>query len=303
MLRTNTILVGWLMGVAVGSWGSCAHAQETASANAAAGLSIVAEQAAVPDGSGGASADRIARIVDRLERMPTQASANAGPTSPQQDREAAPLGVARSEAPDESDASPESDGQDPSLWPRRVAEEASQPLAPAGTFDGRGAGTSRFSTGGGWVLQTITALGVVIGVVLLIRWLYVRFGGVVVGGATPVVEVLSRNAVAPRSQVVLLRVAGRVLVVSESPAGMRTLAELTDPQEVADVLAAITASRADSHSRGFSQLLNGFGQEYDGRTSPADDAADRHELPIERARDSLSNLMSRIRLSGRGGGP
>jgi len=54
-----------------------------------------------------------------------------------------------------------------------------------------------------------------------------------------IVEVLSRTTVAPRSHVVLMRVGTRILVVSDSPAGMRTLASVEDAEEVAELLGAI----------------------------------------------------------------
>lgn len=147
-----------------------------------------------------------------------------------------------------------------------------------------------------WLLKTITALGVVIGLVLLVRYVYARMGGKVAGYASPVVEVLSRTTVAPRSHVLLLRVGGRVLVVSDSSAGMRTLASLEDPQEVADVLGAVSAAKPTSISKGFSQLLHRFSDDH-GPEQPEDDEQSRSG-----AGGSVSGLIARVRSMGREGG-
>jgi flagellar biogenesis protein FliO len=147
-----------------------------------------------------------------------------------------------------------------------------------------------------WMLKTITALGIVIGLVLLVRYVYARMGGKVAGYASPVVEVLSRTTVAPRSHVLLLRVGGRVLVVSDSSAGMRTLASLEDPQEVADVLGAVSAAKPTSISKGFSQLLHRFSDDHEPEQTDEDDSSE------SRVGGSVSGLIARVRSMGREGG-
>ncbi|MEZ6190844.1 MAG: flagellar biosynthetic protein FliO [Phycisphaerales bacterium] len=147
-----------------------------------------------------------------------------------------------------------------------------------------------------WMLKTITALGVVIGLVLLVRYVYARMGGKVAGYASPVVEVLSRTTVAPRSHVLLLRVGGRVLVVSDSSAGMRTLASLEDPQEVADVLGAVSAAKPTSISKGFSQLLHRFSDDHEPEQTD-EDVQTRGGVG-----SSVSGLIARVRSMGREGG-
>ena len=136
-------------------------------------------------------------------------------------------------------------------------EEADQPLPPneslpLGASEGDLFGTGSTgqgatgSLGDGWLLSTLAALGVVLVIVFGIRWL-LRRGGVVSTSVPQgsVVEVLSRTTVAPRSHVVLMRVGQRILVVSDSPAGMRTLASVHDAEEVADVAGAAEALRVE----------------------------------------------------------
>ncbi|MEM6392310.1 MAG: flagellar biosynthetic protein FliO [Planctomycetota bacterium] len=152
-------------------------------------------------------------------------------------------------------------------------------------------------TGSGWMLNTMTALGVVLGIVLLIRWGYAKLGGKVVGrggaGATAVVEVLSRSMIAPRNHVLLLRVGGRVLVVSDSSAGTRTLCEVTDPVEVADLMQAVEASKPTSVTGGFGKVLSGVSAGYEPDVSET--GGDEGEHRVDRVRDLVSGLQAKLR--------
>jgi len=163
----------------------------------------------------------------------------------------------------------------------------------AGDGDGVGHGGGVSS---GWILNTLGALGVVIGVILLARRALSRMnGGVTVAGSSPVLQVLSRTAVAPRNHVLLIRLGERILVVGDSAAGLRTLAELTDPQEIGGILAEIAQSESTGIRRSFGQLLGRLNGEYDTAERTAVEGGDDSEHVIDRARDQLSSLLSRVR--------
>ncbi len=155
----------------------------------------------------------------------------------------------------------------------------------------------------GWLLNTITALGAVLAVIILLRVVLGRFtgaGGVV--QSSPLLEVLSRVTVAPRSQVVLMRMGSRILVVGESAGGLRTLAQITEPDEIAQVLASVASDRPNSISRGFQQLVTRFNGEYEERDSHALEGGDTTEHHIDRARDQVSSLLARVRRISHQGG-
>ena len=158
-------------------------------------------------------------------------------------------------------------------------------------------------TDSGWVLGTLTALGLVIALILLLRWGWLKMGGRVAVGSSPVVEVLSRTAVAPRNHVLLLRVGGRILVVGDSSAGLRTLASVEDPDEVASLLQDVTAAKPSSISGSFRQLLGNFDRddELSDRQLLSEQGGDVQEHRMDRARDSLSGLLSRVRTLGHKG--
>jgi flagellar biogenesis protein FliO len=149
----------------------------------------------------------------------------------------------------------------------------------------------------GYVRSTLTALGIVIGLVLLLRWGLSRFGGMRIAKPSPVVEVLSRTTVAPRNHVLLLRVGQRVLVVGDSSAGLRTLADVDDPDEVAVLLQSVTAERGDGVTRTFQNILDHEDQQH----ADLQAGIDSDDPLIGQTRSSLSVLAGRFRLAGRGG--
>lgn len=148
----------------------------------------------------------------------------------------------------------------------------------------------------GWMLNTLTALGVVVGIILLLRGGLQRMKGRVAApvGAS-VLEVLSRVSIAPRNHVLLMRLGSRVLVVGDSPAGLRTLADIADPEEVASLLASMATAKPNSISAGFSQMVGRFQGAYHDDARVADEGNDTAELHVDRARDRLSSLLSRVR--------
>ena len=158
------------------------------------------------------------------------------------------------------------------------------------------------SMGDGWFLSTLAALGVVLALVFGIRWLLKRGG--VVSTATPqgsVVEVLSRTTVAPRSHVVLMRVGMRILVVSDSPSGMRTLATVQDAEEVAELLGAIESAKPTSMGQSFGSVMKKLSGQWSGEDQSGVESADPYEAPsagsvsaIDQAEGALSRVRGRL---------
>lgn len=194
----------------------------------------------------------------------------------------------------------------PSPAPASAADLAAEAEAientPLGLGSGREPGETPSVGGGNWVLSTFAALGTVIGLILAARWAYAKLGGKVVARPSQSIEVLSRTAVAPKNHVLLLRVGQRVLVVGDSSTGLRTLANLDDPEEVASLIQSVEASRPTSVSQSFNGLLSRFNGQYDADAQADHEGLDESEARIDHARDALAGLASRIRaLGGKGG--
>jgi len=173
---------------------------------------------------------------------------------------------------------------------------------PLGLASGAAGDHPEFTAPRGWALSTLAALGVVIGLIFGARWLYTKMGGAVVARPSPVIEVLSRTPVAPKNHVLLLRVGQRVLVVGDSSSGLSTLADVTDPEEVATLLQSVSTHSDRSVTKSFNSLVSRFNGDYDTQSQLDLEGGDSSEIHLDRTRDSLSGLTSKLRtLGGKGG--
>jgi len=151
------------------------------------------------------------------------------------------------------------------------------------------------AAGGGVLLSTAGALGLVVGLVLLSRWVVVKLSGRPVVTTNAAVEVLSRTAVAPKSHVLLLRVGGRVLVVGDAGGALRPLDTIDDPGEVADLLGAVTAARPGSVTQSFGGLLDRFNRDHDAADRRRTEGVDQSEQQAGVTLDALAGLKSGLR--------
>ncbi|TVQ62795.1 MAG: hypothetical protein EA379_04820 [Phycisphaerales bacterium] len=147
-----------------------------------------------------------------------------------------------------------------------VSTEALPLGAPRARISARASGAERSgSIFDHWLLRTAGALAVVIGLVLLLRTAMRRValgsgsvaGQLGAGGRAPsgVLTVLARYPVARGQTLVLLRMDRRVLLLNQTAAGFATLAEVTDPEEVASLLIKTRDDEGDSMAQRFGVLL------------------------------------------------
>lgn len=149
---------------------------------------------------------------------------------------------------------------------------------------------------GAWVMETLGALAIVLLVAFAIRTVAGMWQSQQISTSSrSLVEILTRTTIAPKTQVLLLRVNDRVLVVGHTGANVSTLSELTDPEEVAGVLGQIQASKTNSMSKSFSQVMKGLDGEYQSPLQLQQEGGDGAEQFVDRTRDQVSGLMSRIR--------
>lgn len=251
-------------------------------------------------GQSDSRADRIAERLSQRDDTKLPTDENALPPMPVQQLIDATIAANKdSAAPATSDAAPAkpaSNPQHPVIFPNDNlplgAPSVTSPL-PGGA-NGKPVDTSG---GGSWLMTTFSALAVVIGLIYGMRFLLVKATGTKTATASsPVVEVLSRISVAPRQHVLLLRLGGRVLLVSDSGNNMRTLTELTDPDEVAQILQAVTAAKPHSMTQNFTSMLGRFNTQLDEHDDQGDEQGnDQGEVFVDRARDRLSVLRSRLK--------
>ena len=123
-------------------------------------------------------------------------------------------------------------------------------------------------SGMGGIAQTVGALAVVIGLILILRFVFVKLSGTAggirsqlgAGGKAPsgVLLVLGRYPVSRGMSLVLLQLDQRVLLLSQTSAGFHTLAELSDPSEVASIIQKTRDESGESLSAKFTGMLKQF---------------------------------------------
>ena len=147
---------------------------------------------------------------------------------------------------------------------------------------------------GSWGLQTAMALGVVILLIVMLRVFLKRMSGGAAASTTGggLMEVLARCPIGNKAQVVFLRVNQRIIVAAHTQAGMNTLAQVDDPDEVAALLAQAEAGRPASISQSFQKLV----RQFEGTHEAADGSGgDADEHLFDRTRSELSGLTGRLR--------
>ncbi|MBC7816606.1 MAG: flagellar biosynthetic protein FliO [Planctomycetaceae bacterium] len=133
-------------------------------------------------------------------------------------------------------------------------ESTSAPLTPRSAKPNNGDAAPNRP---GWSATVLPLLFVVGLIVVGARWLKSRSPETARGLPSEVFEILGRKAVDTRTSVVLARSGTRVLLLSLSPHGLQTLAEITDPVEV-DCLAGLchATHREQSLVETFRSLLH-----------------------------------------------
>lgn len=140
---------------------------------------------------------------------------------------------------------------------------AAKPLPPRSTQPGStvstGDRTSFHMPDGAW--RTIGALGVVVGLIVLLRTVMTRFSGPLGRARAPagIVEVLGRFPLARTQTLLLLKVDRRILLLAQTPQGLTTLSEMSDAEQVASLVQRIRNDRGDSFSRQFERLITPVG--------------------------------------------
>jgi len=120
----------------------------------------------------------------------------------------------------------------------------------------------------GSIVRTVGATGLVIALILLLRFAFVKLSGTTGGlraqlgaaGKAPsgVLFVLGRYPISRGMSLVLLQLDQRVLLLSQTGDGFETLAELTDPDEVASIIRKVKDESGESLTAKFGGMLKKF---------------------------------------------
>ena len=97
--------------------------------------------------------------------------------------------------------------------------------------------------------RTIGALVFVVAIIFGLRALLRRFGPGPAhrkGGRGEAIEVLARSSVLPRQHLLLVRLGRRVLLLGSTAAGLSTLAEIQDGEEIAELMEVIEGGSVEA---------------------------------------------------------
>jgi flagellar biogenesis protein FliO len=157
--------------------------------------------------------------------------------------------------------------------------------------------------------RVVLALGAVVSLILFFKWGARRFmiGGVA-SGQSRAIQIISRTIVSPKQQLMLVKVGRRLVLVANTGAGMNSICEIRDEQEVAELLGQVSAEQGDSVSKAFGSL---FRREEEKFTPPGAEDSDEgirseptttdspEAAEVSATRDELSGLMEKVRLVSR----
>ena len=109
------------------------------------------------------------------------------------------------------------------------------------------------------MVRIAIALAIVIGAILILRVVVQNIGNLPGGRRSgKLVSVLSRSIISPKQQVLVLQVGKRLIVVGDSGGHMNALCEISDPDEIAELVGQTRQdhqSRSDRNSGSFGNLF------------------------------------------------
>ncbi len=155
------------------------------------------------------------------------------------------------------------------------------------------AGQPDRSAGTPWYRGPYVALGVVLALIAALTLLFRRFVPTSRPLAADALRVIGRAPISAKQTAVLLHVGRRIVLVGVSADGMRTLAEIADPEEVAFLLGKTNAQPA-----GAPTFDSALAREFDQYAAPDDVPADPETTPDEtlvETKGQLQGLLTRLR--------
>ena len=111
------------------------------------------------------------------------------------------------------------------------------------------------------------------------------------GGAGGAVQVLARTSISPKQRIILLQVGRRILVVADGGPNLATLAEITDADEAAALIAQLQSEKpGGSFSAALSNAMDRF------RSAQRQPACNSPQQPsLDAVREEIEGLAKRVR--------
>ncbi|MGH7213608.1 MAG: FliO/MopB family protein [Tepidisphaeraceae bacterium] len=165
-----------------------------------------------------------------------------------------------------------------------AAKPVATPKAPTSSYD---------------LPRVLLALGIVIALIFVLRWLgRWMFGGNVAQRSTRAIQVVSRSMVSPKQQLLLVQVGNRLVLVGDAGTQMNPLCEISDPDEVAALLGQIRAEKGELVTKAFGSIFGRAKEKFDAAQGPT--ASEEESLRVAGTVDlTVGDDASPARTSGR----
>ena len=145
--------------------------------------------------------------------------------------------------------------------------------------------------------RVVMALGAVLLAMFIIHRVWRRLG--MPGSSNKTgqsLQIISRLALSPRQQILLIRVGRRCVLVGNSGTQMNPLCEISDSEEAAALLGQTITESKESITATFSDVLDGAQQQFDAGPPPKPASESHDEDPaLAAARDQLTSMVDKVR--------
>jgi flagellar protein FliO/FliZ len=116
------------------------------------------------------------------------------------------------------------------------------------------------------------ALAIVLGLIFVMRWAGRKFfPSASVPRSGNAMKILSRLAISPKQQLLMIQVGRRIVVVGDAGGQMSPLSEITDAEETAALVAQLTEEKSQQSLKGFGALFHRAEANFEAKTEVADD--------------------------------
>jgi flagellar biogenesis protein FliO len=133
---------------------------------------------------------------------------------------------------------------------RRTSDSVRPPSTAATASEGTNKGASLD------VKRVAQSLGIVLVVIFAARFAMKKlFPAVAVGRNSQVIQVVSRSVIGPKQQFLLVKLGKRLVLVGDSGASMSPLAQIDDPNEVAEIVGKLHSETAQSSASAFASIF------------------------------------------------
>jgi flagellar biogenesis protein FliO len=146
--------------------------------------------------------------------------------------------------------------------------------------------------------RVVLALGIVLVAIYAGHRIWRRLGMPGAGNkAGQTLQVMSRLAVSPKQQVLLIRVGRRFVLVGNSGTQMNPLCEISDPEEAAALLGQTVSESRESSTATFHDVLDGAQGQFEAEIKAKEKSHDEEveESALAATRDELNSMMDKVR--------